>query len=127
MLISSCPGAICRRSSDDSTDVDNHVYRPWRLWWAVSGLSHANIRAYTFTQPHAGLPKAGHYPNSAFGLVTTGNTPRESPLCEYHTDLKTVWIVADTTITYAGQRTSPTTVTICAYASVSPHYLRGRY
>jgi hypothetical protein len=35
------------------------------------------------------------------------------------TDLKAVWIVADATITYAGQRTSPTTVTICAYASVS--------
>jgi len=35
------------------------------------------------------------------------------------TEVKAVWIVADTTITYAGQRTSPTTVTICAYASVS--------
>jgi len=40
-------------------------------------------------------------------------------------DQKAVWIVADTTITYAGQRTSPTTVTICAYASVSPLRFRG--
>jgi len=29
-------------------------------------------------------------------------------------------MMADTAITYAGQRTSPTTVTICAYAGVSP-------
>ena len=36
-------------------------------------------------------------------------------------DSKTVGLVADASITYAGQRTSPTTVTICAYASVSSH------
>lgn len=39
--------------------------------------------------------------------------------CEINSDPKTVGLVADASITYAGQRTSPTTVTICAYASVS--------
>jgi hypothetical protein len=45
--------------------------------------------------------------------------------CAIDSDLKTVWIVADATITYAGQRTSPNTVTICAYASASLIRLRG--
>jgi hypothetical protein len=45
--------------------------------------------------------------------------------CAIDSDLKTVWIVADATITYAGQLTSPTTVTICACASVSLLRLHG--
>jgi hypothetical protein len=36
----------------------------------------------TNTQPHAGIPKTDYHPNSAFRLVTTGNTTRESPLCD---------------------------------------------
>jgi len=36
MLINSRTGAICRRSSDGSPDIDNHVHRPRRLWGAVS-------------------------------------------------------------------------------------------
>jgi len=42
--------------------------------------------------------------------------------CEINSDPKTVGLVADASITYAGQRTSPTTVTICAYASVSSRF-----
>ena len=38
---------------------------------------------------------------------------------EINSDPETAGLVADASITYAGQRTSPTTVTICAYASVS--------
>jgi len=42
--------------------------------------------------------------------------------CEINSDPKTKGLVADASITHAGQRTSPTTVTICAYASVSFHF-----
>jgi len=41
---------------------------------------------------------------------------------EINSDPETAGLVADASITYAGQRTSPTTVTICAYASVSSRF-----
>jgi hypothetical protein len=64
-------------------------------------------------------------PTQPLGWSLLGILLVSHPHAFHCTDLKAVWIVADATITYAGQRTSPTTVTICAYASVRPLRLHG--
>jgi hypothetical protein len=74
----------------------------------------------TDSQPHAGhsdahCPTVPHSGVAAPRVIDRGF--RSSAI--YKADDQVIGLAADVTIAHAGQRTSPTTVTICVYAGVS--------
>jgi hypothetical protein len=74
----------------------------------------------TDRQTHAHNPNTSSLSHQYNRVVASGGIGRELHyLTTNGADDQVVVLVADMTIAYAGQRTSPTTISICVYAGVS--------